>query len=132
MSSDRGRTTVAWPRRWREKFSQAAKGAIFAFGDQESFAIHLLIGASVLAVAGGLQVEPWRWAVLLLAISLVLALELINTSIEYLVRALHPDHHPALAHALDVAAGAVLVGAIGSVTVALVTLGPPLLNWFAS
>jgi diacylglycerol kinase len=52
----------------------------------------------------------------------------LNTSIEQLVRVLHPEHDPSIGRGLDAAAGAVLLAAIGAVAVGLIALGPPLLR----
>ena len=56
----------------------------------------------------------------------VWATEALNTSIEFLVNLLSPDFHPLAAKAKDVAAGAVLVAAIGALIVGGFVFGPPI------
>jgi diacylglycerol kinase (ATP) len=53
--------------------------------------------------------------------------EALNTALELLADAASPDFHPLVAKAKDVAAGAVLLSAVGSVVIGLLILGPPLL-----
>ena len=43
-----------------------------------------------------------------------------------------PNYHPLVGHAKDVAAGAVLIAAIGSVLIGLLVIGPRLIALFAS
>lgn len=112
------------------KFRNAFQGLVFAMRGQSSFVIHLVMAAAVIGLAAICQVEAWRWAVLLLAIGMVLALETINSTIECLVHRLHPEHDPEIGKVLDMAAGAVLLGAIFAAAVGLIVLLPPLLEWF--
>jgi diacylglycerol kinase len=52
--------------------------------------------------------------------------EFMNTALEALVDLASPDYHPLAKVAKDVAAAAVLVGALGAVLIGLLILGPPL------
>jgi len=106
------------PGSWAAKFRCATLGVWFAFGGQSSFWVHLPITAAVIAIAA--------WLNLILAIGGVLTAELLNSSIELLVSVLHPQHHPRIGQALDVAAGAVLVMSLAAAVVGLIVLLPPL------
>jgi diacylglycerol kinase len=117
--------------RWRNKFSYAIAGLSDSFRTQVSFWVHLPIAALVIAVAAFLHVEPWRWAILVLTIAVVISAELFNTALEQLVVVLHPVRDPRIARSLDAAAAAVLVAAVGSVVVGLIVLGMPLLQWIS-
>ena len=55
-------------------------------------------------------------------IALVLAGELINSSIEALADHLHPQQHPAIGRVKDLAAGMVLVTSIAAMIVGLLAL----------
>ncbi len=112
--------------RWLKKFGYAFAGLGWAIRTQSSFWVHLGVTAVVIALATWLRLELWRWVAISLAITMVLSAELLNSAIELLIKTLHPEHDLRIARALDVAAGSVLVAAIGSVVVGLVTLGPPL------
>jgi len=111
---------------WVNKFAVAMSGVVWSAQTQNSFRIHLPIALATLGVAAWLRIDPWRWVAIVLAITIVLAAELMNTSIEQLVRILHPQHDGGIKRALDAAAGAVLLAAIGAIIVGLITLGLPL------
>ncbi|KAA1261899.1 Undecaprenol kinase [Rubripirellula obstinata] len=114
---------------WRNKFGYAFAGIRDSFLTQASFWVHLPAAVVVIALAAFLQLESWRWAVLILCIAIVIAAELFNTAMEQVVVVLHPVRDPRIARALDAAAASVLVVAVASVAVGLIVLGPPLLEW---
>jgi diacylglycerol kinase len=113
--------------KWIAKFRDAADGVAHGCRTQESLWVQITCMLAVIAMATVLQIESWRWAVLILCIAAVLASELFNSAIEQLVRVLHPSEHRSIALVLHLAAGGVLVTAIGAVIVGLLVLGPPLL-----
>ena len=90
------------------------------------------VALAAVGVAAWLGIETWRWVAIVLAITIVLSAELMNTSIEQLVRVLHPQHDEGIKRTLDTAAGAVLIAAIGAVIAGLITLGFPLWESLAS
>lgn len=117
---------------WVNKFAVAISGVVWSARTQNSFRIHLPLALAVLGAAAWLRIETWRWVAIVFAITIVLSVELLNTSIEQLVRVLHPQHDEGIKLALDTAAGAVLLAAIGAVIVGLITLGFPLWDAIAS
>ena len=117
------------PLRWRRRFGDAFDGLRLGIRTQESLHVHLAVAVAVIVLASVLGLEPWRWCVLLVCIALVISLELMNSAIERLVKTLHPEHDQGLAETLHMAAGAVLVAAIGSIVIGLIVLLPPLLPW---
>ena len=76
----------------------------------------------------GFTREEWRW--IALAILLVWAAEGFNTAIEFLADALMPDYHPLVEKAKDVAAGAVLITAVGTLIIGLSIIGPYLVDLY--
>jgi diacylglycerol kinase (ATP) len=50
--------------------------------------------------------------------------EALNTAFEFLADVASPEFHPLVQHSKDVAAGAVLIAAIGSVVIGILVLGP--------
>jgi diacylglycerol kinase (ATP) len=59
------------------------------------------------------------WALVGLAVGLVLVAEMANTAIEALADLLHPGQHPEIGVAKDVAAGAVLIATLVAIVVGL-------------
>ena len=86
------------------------------------------IGSVVFALAGWLQLDLIRLAVLVLTVTAVLVLELLNTAMEAMVDlAIGRRYHPLARIAKDCAAAAVLTAAISSMLIATFLLLPPLL-----
>jgi diacylglycerol kinase len=93
---------------------------------QRSARIELAIGAAAALVAAWLGLGTTEWAVLILTIALVLALEGLNTATELAVDLASPAPHPYAKAAKDLAAGMVLLAAIASVATGMLLFGPPL------
>ena len=109
-----------------KSFHYAFDGWWFVLRTQHNAWIHAVISVMVVVVGLWLQL-PWRdWAILILAIMVVWMAEFMNTAIEAVVDMTMPDIHPLAKIAKDVAAAAVLVGALGAVLIGLLLLGPPL------
>lgn len=104
-------------RPWRAKFSDALRGTRRGIRRESNFSIHLFAAALVAAAASILELGLVEWCLLLLAIALVLTAEMLNTSIELLVKSLATRRDPQIGEALDIAAGAVLVAAFGAALV---------------
>lgn len=86
--------------------------------------------ATLLVVAAGLAfgVSSADWCWLILAIMAVWTAEALNTALELLADAASPEFHPLVGQAKDVAAGAVLIAAVGSVAIGVLTLGPHVMS----
>lgn len=87
--------------------------------------------AALVAIAAAVALGTGVAAVVL-ASTLVLLAELVNTAVEATVDLVAPDPDPRAAIAKDVAAGAVLAAAIGAVGVGLAVFGPPAWRWLAA
>lgn len=70
----------------------------------------------------GITASKWCWVVL--AITVVWVAEALNTAFEFLADAASPDFHPLVRHAKDVAAGAVLMAAVGAVSIGMIVFWP--------
>ena len=107
-------------------FRYAFRGLSDLFRGQPNARIHLL--AAILAVALGFycHISRMEWIALSICISLVLALEALNTALEYLTDLVSPEFHPLAGKAKDIAAAAVLLAAAGAVVVGLLIFIPRL------
>lgn len=88
--------------------------------------IHLICSLALVPVGLWLRLERRDWAVLVLAMGLVWTAEALNTAVERLADAVHPEHHPLVGRAKDVAAAGVLLAALTAAFLGLLILGPPL------
>ena len=110
-------------------FGHAFRGLKTLLQTQHNARIHAF--ATVLVVVAGALagLSVAEWALIALAAVCVWATEAMNTAIEFVVDLASPEQHPLAAKAKDVAAGAVLISAIGSVVVACLVFGPHILKW---
>ena len=109
-------------------FGHAFRSLSFAIQSEIHVRIDLL--ATLAVVASGLYFElsANEWFSISLAIGLVIASEILNTSLELLVDIVSPEHNAAAGHVNDIAAGATLVTAGCSVVVGVLIFGPRLLS----
>jgi diacylglycerol kinase (ATP) len=109
-------------------FRYAFAGLWYVARTQRNFRIHLAAGAlaALLALAAGFSAV--EWATLALLITLVLATEMVNTVVEAAVDLASPAYHPLAKVAKDVAAGAVLLTAIGALVVGAFLFAPHFLR----
>lgn len=114
-------------RRLIRSFGYAFAGIGHGLQTQTNLRIHLLAAICVVAAGLLLQISAIEWGVLVVTIMIVMSAELFNTAIEAVIDRAGNEHHPLAKIAKDTAAGAVLVGAIGSVIIGLLIFGPRLL-----
>jgi len=123
MITERGREEL---RGRALSFRYAFEGWWYALRTQRNTWIHAAVSVVVLALAFWLGISPLEWAILILATMAVWMAEFANTALEAVVDLVSPDYHPLAKAAKDVAAAAVLVGALGAIIIGLLILGPPL------
>ena len=85
---------------------------------EQSFKIHVVATIGVVGVLLWLRPPASWWAIAVLTIAFVMAIEIVNTALERLADHLHPEQHPAIKAVKDCAAGAVLVASIAALGVA--------------
>ena len=107
-------------------FGYAFEGWWFVLRTQHNAWIHSIITVPIAMLALWLRLSRIELAILLLTFMAVWMAEFFNTALEAVVDMPMPEPHPLAKVAKDVAAAAVLVGAIGAVAIGLLLLGPPL------
>src|SRR6185436_14712442 len=83
------------------KFRFAWRGLRRGIRSESNFFVHLFMAALVIAAAGVLRCTLIEWCALILSIALVLAAEMLNTSIEHLAKAVSEKRNTFIADALD-------------------------------
>lgn len=109
-------------------FVNAGRGVRVLLGEANA-RVQLAVAAAVVGLGIWLEVGPRDWALLVLAMGVVLAAEAFNTALEALADRVAPDQHPLVGRAKDVAAGAVLLASLAAAGVGLLVLGAPLWEW---
>ena len=112
--------------RWAS-FRYALAGWLYMLRYQKNTRIQAVATLVVILAGLWLGVTPGEWAVLVLAITMVWMAEFINAAIEAAVNLASPDLHPMAKVGKDVAAAAVLLGAVSSVLIGLLIFGPRVL-----
>jgi diacylglycerol kinase len=105
------------PKKFIRSFSYAKAGAEHALRTQRNIWIHLLAALLVLAAALWLKVSLVELALLVVTITLVIVTEMVNTAIEVVVDHLSPEFREEAGVIKNVAAGAVLLAAVGAIAV---------------
>ena len=108
------------PSRWIESVNCAIEGVLWTARTQKHMRWHFLSAAVVLFAALFFKVPTVDFLLLILATTVVLFAEIINTAVEVVVDLVSPAYHPLAKQAKDVAAGAVLLATCGAAVVGYV------------
>ncbi len=95
-------------------FGYAFAGLAAAWRAQPNLRLHGIAAALAVALGILVRLRPLAWAVVALAIGLVLAAELLNTAVEAAVDLASPGEHPLAKLAKDAAAAGVLVASLAA------------------
>lgn len=111
-----------------QSFRHAIEGIALMLRSQHNAWLHAI--ASVTVLLGGIfcRLSAMEFCWLVIAIMAVWTAEALNTALEFLADFASPEFHPLVKKAKDVAAGAVLISAAGSVVIALLIFGPHILR----
>ena len=116
--------------RWRRRvasFGHAGRGIWAALRSEVHLRFHAAATAAVIGLGIHCGIARLEWALVALAVAGVWTAELLNTAIEALTDLASPAWHPLAGRAKDVAAGAVLLAALGALAVGALVFGPKLL-----
>lgn len=112
-----------------QSFKYAFVGIWTMLKSQQNAWIHAFATIAVLVAGFVFVISPAEWCWLVLAIIVVWMAEALNTAIEFLADVASPEFHPLVKKAKDVAAGAVLISAIGALVIGIIILGPYILKF---
>ncbi|OLZ10475.1 diacylglycerol kinase family protein [Sulfobacillus thermosulfidooxidans] len=110
----------------KESFRYAFSGLRYAFVTQRNLRLHFFTAAFVMTLGWILNLPKREFIVVLAAIMVVMVAEMLNTAVEAVVDLASPEIHPLAQTAKDVAAGAVLLAAIGAALLGLWVFVPRL------
>ena len=119
------------PGGWRRRaasFGYAGRGVWEALRSEVHLRFHAVATAVVVGLGFYYGITRLEWALVALAAASVWTAELFNTAIETLTDLASPAYHPLAGKAKDVAAGAVLLAALGAVVVGALVFGPKILG----
>ncbi len=110
------------PKNWLESLNCAIEGILYVAKTQPHMRYHFITAIAVLLLSLFLNLSWMEFSILCLCITLVLFAEVINTAVEVTIDLISEEFHPLARIAKDVAAGAVLIAVVGSLTIGYVIL----------
>ena len=115
-----------------KSFKYAFNGFQLLIREEPNAKVHFFITVCVLAAGFVFRISNGEWMAVILCIGLVITLELLNSAIENIADFVSPEKHEAIKRIKDLAAGAVLVGAITSVVVGMIVFLPKIIEIFTN
>ena len=111
-------------------FRCALRGIWVVISSQHNAWIHAAATVVVISLGFYFHVTWAGWCWIILAMMSVWTAEALNTAFEFLTDVAAPEFHPLAEKAKDVAAGAVLIAAFGSVFIGVIVFGPHVVSIF--
>ena len=125
---EREKVKVYGPMRFIKSIKYSLDGLFYAYRYEQSLWIHGC--AVIIAIILGIifQIKLSEWAIIFIALGIILALELINTAIEAAVDLTTTKIHPLAKVAKDCGSAASFVMSIVSIVISLFVFGPYFLD----
>lgn len=111
-----------------KRFQYPIQGFMTLLKKDINFVLHIVAAFIVIIVAFALGINKYEWLFVVVAIFSVLFMEVINTSVEYVVDLVTDDYHELAKHAKDTAAFAVLLTSMMSAIIGIIIFLPKILN----
>ena len=115
------------------KFIKSFKNAFKGLGKglvlQRNIRLQLIVAVVVIALSFILRMDAVRISIILLLCSVILALEMINSSLERYIDYATPERAKEIGLVKDILAGAVLLLSIVSIVIGFLLFTKPILHW---
>lgn len=113
-----------------KSYKYARRGITAAFNSERNIRIQVCMMSIVTGAGFYFSLSWMEWSLCILCFSAVISSELLNTSIEKAMDFVNKGHHPQIGMIKDIAAGAVLITALGSVGIASLIFIPKIYAMF--
>ncbi|WP_414046256.1 diacylglycerol kinase family protein [Macrococcus equi] len=113
-----------------KRFAYPLQGFLTLLKKDKNFILHLIAAFIVVLAAIFFRISHTEWMFIIISIFSVLFMEVINTSVEYVVDLVTEDYHVLAKHAKDTAALAVLLASLMSAIIGLIIFLPYVLALF--
>ncbi|MBC3767547.1 diacylglycerol kinase [Neptunicella marina] len=107
---------------FKQKLQFALQGLGYAFKQESNVRRHIFFGLTALILFAFVQPTAIWWALIVLVICLIIAAEILNSSIEAMLDHLHPDIHPTVGCIKDMLAAMVLLLSIAAGIIGVLAL----------
>lgn len=111
-------------------FRNALNGVMFCLKTQPNYQIHLFFAIISLLAGMILKISYYEYFMVIFLITVGLVIETINTAIEQATDAIDTKWREDIGHAKDIAAGAMLIFAIGATIISGIIFIPKILALF--
>lgn len=117
-------------KRFLNSIKYSLEGLSYGYRNEQSLILHGF--CTILAVILGLifHITFWEWAVIIISLVIVLAVELLNTAIEATVDLITKEIHPLAKIAKDCGSAAAFVSGVASAVICLVIFLPKIFAMF--
>jgi diacylglycerol kinase (ATP) len=106
----------------------AAKGCWMLITTEKSIIVQVIIAIFMTIVGFFMEISATEWLFQILAISIVLVAESLNTAIEKMADFVHPNYHPKIGFIKDIAAGAAFFAAIFAIIIGFIIYIPKFIS----
>lgn len=110
-------------------FKYAFTGMWSAYKSERNMKIHIAVAILIILFGVFLQISTYEWLACIVCFAMVIGAEMFNTAIETVVDIAMPKKDERAKKAKDVAAGAVLVFAIGSAIIGSIIFIPKIIDY---
>lgn len=117
-------------KKWLNSVRYALNGLTWFLRNERNGRIEVVITVVTVAMGLWLHISITEWCLVLLCIALIIAGEMINTSIERVADFMTRERHPEIGLIKDLAAGAVLVLSAISAFIGLLIFIPKIMAYF--
>jgi diacylglycerol kinase (ATP) len=111
-------------------FNYALQGLKIFLSTQPNAIIHLFASIAVVIAGFWFKISINEWLAIVFAVGLVLMAECFNTSIEFLVNLVCPEHNELAGKVKDLSAAAVLIASVCAAVIGAVVFLPYLIKIF--
>jgi diacylglycerol kinase (ATP) len=117
-------------RKWIQSANHAIEGILHAAKTQRHMRYHLYAAISILILSLVVGISWAEFAILIILSVVVLSVEMLNTAIEAITDILFKEYHAKAKEIKDIAAGAVMITAMGAVIIGYIILYEPVKKFF--
>ena len=114
--------------KFKDSVKHAMDGIEYTMSHERNFTIEMIFAIMVCLASIYFKVSTTEWAILLITIAIVLALEIMNTAIERCVDLVTKEYKELAKIAKDTSAGAVFVMSLFSVAIGICIFLPKIIN----
>jgi len=119
-------------RKWIKSANHAIEGILHAAHTQRHMRYHLYAAILILIVSLMLGITWSEFAILIILSIVVLSVEMLNTAIELITDVMFPEYDQRAKEIKDIAAGAVLISALGALVIGYIILFEHVKDFFYS